>query len=143
MGVKMLNLSLLESAIDELEYFLNTYNSEKYQGDPKIVRTATIKAFEFTYELTFKMMERYLRENAASADNFKGATFKFIIRRAYAASITSKTLEEWEEFRKNRNKTSHTYTEKIALEVFEKIPVFLEEARYILKQLKEKVKRLE
>ena len=139
----MLNLSSLESAINELEYFLNYYNSDKQQGDPKITRTAAIKAFEFTYELTFKMMERYLRESAASVDDFQDATFKLIIRRAYAASITSKAIEEWERFREDRNKTSHTYKEKIAIEVFEKIPAFLDEARYILKQLKERVKYLE
>ncbi len=139
----MLNLSSLESAINELEYFLNSYDSKEHQGDPKIVRIAAIKAFEFTYELTFKMMERYLRESAASVDDFKSATFKLIIRKAYAASITSKAIEEWEEFRENRNKTSHTYKEKIAIEVFEKIPAFLEEARYILKQLKERIKHLE
>ena len=139
----MLNLSSLESAIKELEYFLNICNSKKYQEDPKVARTAAIKAFEFTYEVTFKMMEGYLRESAASADDLKDATFKLIIRRAYVASITSKEVKKWEEFREYRNKTSHTYKEKIAIEVFEKIPDFLEEARYVLKQLKERVKHLE
>lgn len=37
-----------------------------------------------------------------------------------------------------RGKTSHTYDEEVAIEVVEGIPAFLDEARYLLKQLQER-----
>jgi hypothetical protein len=41
----------------------------------------------------------------------------------------------WSAFRRDRGTTSHAYNETKALEVFEGIPEFLEEARHLRTQL--------
>ena len=48
------------------------------------MRGAVIQAFKFTYEITFKMLKRYLIETAASPATIKEMTFNKIIREAYA-----------------------------------------------------------
>ena len=52
-------------------------------------------------------------------------------------------LDAWMGHRANRGTTSHTYNDERAERVFQGIPEFLEEARYLLKQLQEKNEHLD
>ncbi len=45
---------------------------------------------------------------------------------------------DWDSYRTARGSTSHAYNEELADRVFQGIPEFLDEARYLLKQLQEK-----
>jgi phosphoserine phosphatase len=45
---------------------------------------------------------------------------------------------DWKEYREERGATSHAYDEDKAQEVFESIPAFLEEAKYLLAKLQER-----
>ena len=56
-----LDLSPLQNAVSQLEEALDLYGSELAEGDPRLkrhLRAAVIQAFEFTYELSFKMLKR-------------------------------------------------------------------------------------
>jgi len=48
----------------------------------------------------------------------------------------------WREYRRNRGTTSHTYNEEKAQEVFESVPDFLQDARYLLNRLQERSEAL-
>lgn len=141
-----LDISSFGSALEQLEDALELYKSDMVQKNPKLklhMRAAAIQAFEFTYELSFKMMKRYLRESGASSVELDTSTFNKIIRRAYAASLTERELPFWKALRDGRNKTSHVYQEETAQNVFDMIPDFLEEARYLFNALEERAKDLD
>ena len=145
--IKMkLDLSSFENALDQLEDALKIYNSTTIQKDLRLklhMRAAAIQAFEFTYELCFKMMKRYLKESEASSTEIDTSNFNKVMRRAYAASLTKRELVFWKVVRNGRNKTSHVYQEETAQAVFDIIPDFLNEARYIFDTLRKKTKDLE
>jgi hypothetical protein len=44
-------------------------------------------------------------------------------------------LADWKEFRRDRGTTSHAHDEKKAMDVYETIPAFLTEARFLLDQI--------
>ena len=73
-------------------------------------------------------------------ENIESMTFNEMIRQANKMGLLDSNLEKWDIFRQKRNLTSHTYDEEIAVKVVSIIPDFAEEAEFLLKQLKEKIK---
>ena len=142
----VLDLSPLEDAVTQLEEALELYDSELALSDPRLkrhLRAAGIQAFEFTYELSFRMLRRYLELASPNPAEIDGLVFNDVVREAYKQSLLRSELPEWLEFRRNRGTTSHTYNEEKAQEVFESVPDFLQEARYLLNRLHERVESLD
>ncbi len=85
-----------------------------------------IKRFEFTYEMAWKLMMSYEKENGIT--ELMGS--KDVVRRAFAMSLIENG-ETWLEMIDDRNKTSHLYDEEMAEDVIDDIvhtyyPLFLE-----------------
>lgn len=136
-----LDLSSLEKAILQMQEALVYCESDLAKNDPKLakhLRAAAIQAFEFTYELSYKMIKRYLEMTEGSPATVDEMTFNDVIRTGYERGILKSELTLWKEFRKERGTTSHAYNEEKAAEVFEDIPAFLLEAEHLLSQLKER-----
>lgn len=130
----------LMKAIEALETHVGLAGSELAQSD-KVVReafrTAAIKSFEFTYEHSMKLLVRALENHPGvtmpGADKLTpGQVLRYALERDYIGSF-----DAWQEFRLNRNKTAHTYEEKIAAEVFAVLPGFIGAAKDLLVRLKE------
>lgn len=141
-----LNLGPLEDAVSQLEDALDIYHSDLALNNPRLqrhLRAAVIQAFEFTYELSFRMLRRYLELASANPAEIDELVFNDVIREAYRQALLKAELPEWMEFRRNRGTTSHTYNEEKAQEVFESVPHFLQEARYLLNRLQERVESFE
>lgn len=135
-----LELTSLEKAISQLKGSLDMYNSELVKSMPdtkKYFRSATIQAFEYTYELAFKMIKRRIVMSLENPKEVDDMTFNDIIRTAYGKNIVKSDVYAWCEYRKKRGITSHTYDEDKAQKVFESAVNFLDEARYILCRLQE------
>lgn len=135
-----LELTSLEKAISQLEGSLDMYNSELAESMPatkKYFRSATIQAFEYTYELTFKMIKRRIAMSLGNPKEIDDMTFNDLIRTAYGKNIVKADVPAWCEYRKKRGITSHTYDEDKAQKVFESAVSFLDEARYALSRLQE------
>lgn len=116
------------------------YNSELAKSMPdtkKYFRGAAIQAFEYTYELTFKMIKRRIVISLVNPKEIDYMSFNDIIRTAYGKNMIKSNLSVWCEYRKKRGITSHTYDEDKAQKVFEGAVCFLKEARYILCKLQE------
>lgn len=138
-----LDLKSLEDAVAQLEQALVIYDKVSAANDlvlQKHMRAATIQAFEFTYELTFKMLKRHLEATSASPETIDDMTFDNVIREAFGKNVVCSDVSVWREYRKNRAITSHTYNEDNAKTVFECARDFLQDARYTLKQLLERNK---
>ena len=140
-----LDLSSLKQAISQLEEALEIYDSELTMAEPRLkrhMRAAVIQAFEFTYELSFKMIKRYLELVSANPVEIDDMSFNDVIREASKQSLVQAELVVWREYRRNRGTTSHTYDEQKAQEVLNSAPDFLAESRYLLIQLEKKNRTL-
>ena len=141
-----LDLTPMEDAVAQLEEALEIYHSDLAMNHPRLkrhLRAAVIQAFEFTYELSFRMLKRYLELASANPAEMDQLIFNDIVREAYKQALLRSELPEWLEFRRNRGTTSHTYNEEKAQEVFESVPDFLQEARYLLNRLQERIESLD
>lgn len=100
-----------------------------------MVRDGLVQRFEFTYELSHKMLRRFLEATAANPTEFDEADFQYLIRTANEQGLLLGAWPQWSVYRDMRSKTSHTYDEKVALKVVAGIPAFLKEAQFLLGQL--------
>lgn len=139
-----LDLSSFEKAISRLEQSLAYCNSElaKDLNLALQFRSAAIHAFEYTYELSWKILKRYLVMNEPSVAEFDTLSFSDLIRTASGKGLLLHDLSIWTNYRQARNITSHTYDENKAAEVFKIIPEFLQEVKYLFAKLQERVKAL-
>lgn len=128
----MLDISPLTSAIQRLDEGMVRYLADT--SDTQI-RDGLIQRFEFTYELSHKMLKRYLESASPSPGEFDAADFAYLIRSANEQGLLLGDWPKWKQYRDMRSKTSHTYDEDIALEVVDGIPSFLAEARHLHEQL--------
>ena len=111
---------------------------EREPADEQI-RDGLIQRFEFTYELSHKMLRRYLKETAASPDEIDQMPFADLIRTANAQGLLRGDWPVWRRFREMRARTSHTYDDKVASQVAAAIPEFLEEAEHLYDELQRRL----
>lgn len=139
--MKPLDISSLEKAIKQLEESLRYYHSEIVQADPGLVlqlRAATIQAFEFTYELSWKMLKRFLELTEPNPQEIDSLSFADLIRIGNEKGLLLSDLRVWKVYRNEHSIISHTYDEEKAAMVFAQVPQFLKEAQYFLAQLKQR-----
>ena len=121
----MLDVSALEKAVDRLSEGFARYRQDISDTQ---VRDGLIQRFEFTYELSHKMLKRYLEATSASPEQYDAMPFPDLIRSANEQGLLLGDWPRWRAYREMRSKTSHTYDEEVALAVVAGIPDFLEEA---------------
>lgn len=102
------------------------------------IRDGLNQRFEFTYELSHKMLRRRLEQAAADPTEYDAADFSSPIRSASEQGLLLGGWPAWRRYREMRGKSSHTYNEAVALDVVQAIPGFLAEAEHLLGQLVER-----
>jgi nucleotidyltransferase substrate binding protein (TIGR01987 family) len=127
-----LDLTSLSNAIERLAEGLARYRKDT--GDTQI-RDGLIQRFEFTYEISHKMLKRYLESATANQAAFDAMPFADLIRSGNEQGLLLGNWADWKRFREMRTRTSHAYDEQVALGVVEGIPAFLAESEFLLKQL--------
>lgn len=137
-----LDLSSLRKAIDSLEKTLkvaeNKILAAELDNDAKdAIRAGVIQNFEFTYELCWKFMRRWLKENADVEEAEYPRTRKELFRLASRFGLIKEPLS-WFSYSDARNLTSHTYDEDKAESVYETAVGFIKDARYLLDRLQER-----
>lgn len=140
-----LDLSPLENAVAQLEEGLVLFDSDIVRQHPEIrsqMRAGAIQAFEFTYELSVRMVQRYLEQVSANPAEVDRLEFRSLIRRASEQGLLQSDLDAWMEYRRNRGLTSHVYNEAMAERVFQAAGDFLYEVRHLLRELQERNERL-
>lgn len=129
-----IDFSPLEKAITRLSEGWIRYQQDI--SDTQI-RDGLIQRFEFTYEISHKMLKRFLVATAASPAEFSDMSFQDLIRTGNEHNLLLGSWPEWRKYREMRAKTSHTYDEEVALLVVSAILDFLNEAKHLLQRLKE------
>jgi nucleotidyltransferase substrate binding protein (TIGR01987 family) len=113
----------------------------RYEREPadEQIRDGLIQRFEFTYEVTHKMLRRYLKEIVPSPDDIERMPFADLVRTANAQGLLQGDWPAWRRFREMRARTSHTYDAKVASQVASAIPGFLEEAEHFYAELQRRL----
>lgn len=113
------SLKNLKSAYLQLAHFI---------ADPVVTRrdrAGVIQAFEFTYELFWKTLQKL-----AQYEQIEAATPRASIQAGFQMGIIEDPEESiWLSLMKDRNLTCHTYHEDLSIEIYERIknqysPVF-------------------
>jgi nucleotidyltransferase substrate binding protein (TIGR01987 family) len=74
------------------------------------LRSSVTRSFEFSYELSMRLLRRVLIERAESADRVTDLSFNDLLRVAADAGLMP-DAGRWREWREIRNATSHAYDE--------------------------------
>ena len=99
------------------------------------IRDGLIQRYEFTYEISHKMLKRYLEMTSPNPEVFDTMSFADLIRTGNEQALLKSDWSAWKLFREMRAKTSHAYDEDIAQTVVQVIPDFIEEVRFLVQQL--------
>lgn len=133
-----LDFSPLGNAIAQLDKSLAYAHSPAALADPGLreqLRNSVIQCFEFTYELSWKMLKRYLEETEANPAEIDIGTFQNLIRLGNERALLRSDWYQWKTYRQARTESSHTYDAAKAEAVFAVAPDFLAEARALLDEL--------
>ncbi|RLQ94568.1 nucleotidyltransferase [Falsibacillus albus] len=112
------NLNKVSDKLVDLERAIKKLH-ESLERDPAkddIVIDATIQRFEFTYELSWKIMKAYLEFNGI----LEVPSPRKTIREAFKNGLI-KEGDGWLKMLEDRNRTPHTYDEAIAVEIYNHI----------------------
>ncbi|RMH41419.1 MAG: nucleotidyltransferase [Gammaproteobacteria bacterium] len=136
-----LDLSSLKKAVTSLENVLKeTGNDQFMNGLTDVQKNAmiagAIQNFEFTYELCWKFIKRWLEINLSSTE-VEGVTRRHLFRLATEVKLID-DVETWMVFHRARNQTSHVYDETVAQDVYETAVEFLPAAQKLLAALEAK-----
>lgn len=130
----LLDLSSLEKALYSLDASLKEY--KKNHND--FIRDSCIQRFEYCYELSTKMIKRFLELTSPAADVIDELSFPDLIRKGSEVGLLQTEWPNWKKYRDARNTTSHAYNEIKATEVMAVIPNFFHESQFLLSQLKKR-----
>ncbi|MBB1091968.1 nucleotidyltransferase substrate binding protein [Rhodopseudomonas palustris] len=136
MNDQQLDISALDRAVQRLDEGWGRYQQDV--SDLQI-RDGLIQRFEFTYEISHKLLKRYLAMISPTPALYAQIAFQELIRAGNEQGLLLGEWPAWRRYRDMRAKTSHTYDESIALAVVAEIPQFLLEARYLRDQLRERL----
>ncbi len=121
-----LAFSKLTKALTSLENV-----ASKPMLDDEIIVDATIQRFEFTIELFWKLLKVILEGKGVEVQYPKD-----VLREAFKGHLIDDE-EQWLSMLKDRNLTSHTYDEKLAHEVYDRVrayvPLFKSTLDHLLK----------
>ena len=132
-----LDFTSLENAVASLERSINAARTYADMLPPQLketVRSGIIQNFEVAYELSWKMMKRWI-ENNISAESVDGVTRRELFRQAAENRLIA-DVDQWMRFHASRNETSHTYNNETAQEVSASANEFLTAAQSFLTSLR-------
>ncbi len=135
-----LDLSSLQKGVASLERSIGVAGSEiKGEVDTdieEVIRAGVIQNFEFTYELCWKFIQRWLEVNVG-ASYVSGITRRELFRLAAEQKLID-DVDNWAEYHEARNETSHTYDQDKAEDVFTVAKKFLQDAKQLLANLEKR-----
>ena len=105
--------SNFRKALSQLTDAVEQYND----ASPDIVKEGVLQRFEFTHELAWKVMKDYLIHEGYQ--NVTGS--RTACKQAFAVGLLEGDGQVWMDMIESRNRTVHTYDEKIMQEEFRKV----------------------
>lgn len=118
-----LSLEALKSALFPLQKVIQ-------QPKDEFIRDSVIQRFEYSFELSWKTLRRYFLSN----QNLDETNIKNLLREAGRHKLID-SVEDWFEYHRARNLTSHTYNQQTAEEVYLAACKFYKDATILLSRL--------
>ena len=78
-----------------------------------LIMPPVVKGFEFTYELAFGAIRRYIADNVLSPGQVGQTRIPDVLRVAARSGLIT-SVDDWFEFRQRRNRTSYEYYDEDA-----------------------------
>ncbi len=110
-------MSKLEAILKQFQKAVERLESVLQQEKNEFIRDAAIQRFEFTFDLSWKLIKACLEEKGGTLCSSPKGCF----REAYNQGLIEYD-DFWIEMAVIRNKTSHTYSEETAEEVYAILP---------------------
>jgi len=116
----VLDLSSLKKSLVSYENAINVAKKnilgEVDTDLEQVIRAGVIQNFEFTFELCWKFMKRYLEKSLGESVTI-GISKKELFRIAAEHKIINR-VEDWFTYNEARNLTTHIYDNKVANDVY-------------------------
>ena len=130
------DLTNIKNAIITLEEAINYYNTDVEQPIKNMYADSCIQRFEYTYELSWKIMKKYLKQFFNKSE--QELTMKNIFRYIQGYGLI-KDWTKWVEYNEVRNNTSHEYNFNKAQFVLTVLQTFLEDVKYFITCLEQTI----
>lgn len=108
-------------------------NGELEADEMEVLKAAVIQNFEFTYELCWKFIKRWLDANYSGS--FTSGLSRRQLFRSAAENRLIDNIDEWFAYHELRNRTLHTYDRTVADEIYSASESFWTAARELLHRL--------
>lgn len=125
-------MTKLEAAIGQFENALTRLKEVLNEPKTDIVRDSAIQRFEFTLDISWKMLKALLEEK----QGIICASPKECFREAYRQKVIDYD-EDWIRFVDMRNETVHTYKEEIAERIYNQLPDALKHFEVLFFRIKD------
>ena len=126
------NAEPLEAAIAQLREGLA---QAARTPDDALARDGVIQRFEYTVDLAWKLLQRYLH-NIARVEESRLRTKNDLFRAGAQLGLIA-DADAWIAHYEARNSTSHGYGAATAIRVYERAPMALEDAQALLEALRD------
>lgn len=132
----MLELQAIHKALKSLKKSIDLI-AERKDDDLELflaLRDSVVQRFEYTYELSWKMIQRWIAENVNPESAEPVYSRKELYRLAARNGLIRDPLT-WFDYHKARNISAHTYNEKNAEQVFEAAKKMVDDVEYLITEL--------
>jgi len=121
----------LRESIQSLGNALDRFGEALAHPDPDaIVMDGTIQRFEFTFELFWKTLRRFLQREGLDT-----ASPKNTLRHAYRRGLLDRE-QLWLDMLEDRNRSSHVYNAEMAQEIYGRLALHYRELRECFERLR-------
>jgi nucleotidyltransferase substrate binding protein (TIGR01987 family) len=127
----MIDLSALKNALASLDRGIQR---SKTSPEDEELRDAVIQRFEYTFELSWKMIKRQLENDLPVPSEVDLMSYKEMMRVAAERGLVDEVVS-WFVYREQRNATSHTYSREKAESVYKTAVDFFDDAKELLCRL--------
>lgn len=127
----------MSEKIEQLEKAFVSWKESLDAPRSDLSRDAAIQRYEFSFELFWKTVKIYLKEIEGVECVSPKSCFREVRN---VLDLSEEEIETCISMAEDRNLSVHTYSEKMAMELFEKFPGYLETAEKILGKIKERAK---
>jgi len=124
-----------QKALRRFEEALVKMEAQSEISDYELVRDSVIQRFEFTYEITWRLLRLFLEKvKLVSLDQLTSPRQIFRVA-AQVNILSSADLKIVSDIIEDRNKTTHTYDEEVAEEIAHKLRLYADFMKSIIEQI--------